>query len=139
VEFDTDVDEGLDQDTAAEAEAEETQGASTTERSPEFWQQEISDLVPEELPYAQWDSYAEKLAALARTTGPATEEPAEAIEEPVQTEPTPQEQRLAAAGMGPLKSLGVRGGSDLSAKDILELGKSHPARAFKGIRAKYRQ
>lgn len=94
----------------------------------------VADLIPDEVPLTKWDEYAEKLAAFAserpeeRTAGQEAEVPKE--------EPTPDEQKLAAA-TGATSGAGAAT-VEMTPREIRELGKADPVRAMQQIKAQYR-
>lgn len=97
--------------------------------------QEVVDMIPAEVPREKRWELAEKWhTKLTEHQATQTEQAPGADS---QEEPTPEEKALAAVGQGP--TTGTSGlALDMSAKELLELGKSDPARAAQIIQAKYR-
>ena len=93
----------------------------------------VVDLIPSELPLKKWEEHAEKLHTVLaeRVEGQKTE----GEQESAPAEPTPSEQALAAVTTTP--SAATAPPPDMSAKEILELGRKDPARAEQIVRSRY--
>lgn len=97
--------------------------------------QDIVEAIPAEVKaYEARLSLAEKIHGLTNQT-PQTEQATDAGS---QEEPTAVEKALAAVGQGPSTSGASGLPLDMTAKQILELGKTDPNRADQIMQAKYR-
>lgn len=94
---------------------------------------DVADLIPDSMPMREWDDFAEKLAD--RLAGSqTTSDPVDVVAS--NPEPTPEEQRLAAAAG--TSGYSTSAAERPSAKEILELGRVSPGAATREIQTLYR-
>src|SRR5262249_21017139 len=101
---------------------------------------DVVAMIPEGLPIKEWEAQAEKLVTFRGQTPSGQEPKPDEEEEPPPPEPeppTPAEQALATASSGTSIGTSAPTGSELSAKEIGELGKKDPQKAWEAIQAKY--
>jgi hypothetical protein len=99
---------------------------------------DVVELIPTGIPLKEQEALADKLAEKFRAMQPAAQETE--TETAAQEEPTTQERQLAAVAAGPTAAgtSTTSTATDMTAKELLEMGKKDPNMAGKLIAEKYR-